>query len=972
MLQYKQIDRMVAKVQRLGQVYEPFLITQTLRPQVYICRDGRDIPVKKGYRWGKDFQYADFFFVAQDLDPDKAYYLYSETGGTEQIVFLNGRKIGLTDFVPHALEAIFRTHKYVWLEGLKNGDRVAVESYYSHTYPGTMPYDRTVSYALDDLYDRSFQTLELVALHPGLKAFTEKLQMLNSWYESRKDGFARANVEAVYEKLFALLPMEQICPTDAQLSQACALVDDFFATGKDRKPYVGIVGHSHLDTAWLWTVEETRHKLLRTVSNAVTLLKRHPEYKFFMSTVLYLKWIEEMDPQLFEQVKELIAQGRFEPNGATWVECDGNLTGGEALCRHFLRGKRYLRQKFGYESDTFWLPDTFGYSAAMPQIMKQCGVNYFLTTKLSWNDTNQFPYETFLWKGIDGSQVPVHFNTTHCWADDKTVRSRMDKVLNPRESDAMLIAYGFGDGGGGPSEEMVANAIETQKHFTDAQVEHTTVSDFMKRAVSRPLPTYFGELYLELHRGTYTMIHKLKQLNRRLEEALHDAELVSVLAHDRQAKDMTDRLYDVLLLNQFHDILPGTCIAQATDIAIGEMTQALAEAKAYLAGSGPKQYFNTLPFARTELLPGRNGQIYRDLDGKQQSLAPYTFAPMGYGKRAKSRGQFSFDGVNIVTPQLTAKLEEGKLTSLRYRGREYVQGAFGVVTVAENVPYIYDNWDIDADYKLKEQKAQFVSQELISLGEHMLVVRVTHKLTEDSFLRTDLQFVAHSPLVRFDNALTVADKHILVRSYFESNLQAAHYHCETQFGHVERNCYPRDLSDMAKFEVCAHKWTDLSQHSCGLSLLSDTKYGVSCQGGTLGMTLHKGGTHPDPRGDVGTHRFAYGLLPHDGSLGMETIRQGYGFNLRPIVTGRKDLTCPFTLQDGGSVVAETVKFGEEDGIVLRLYESLGDSACVTLQAPGKKITLCNILEDVQTEACETGTAELTFHPFEIKTVKITD
>ncbi len=970
MLQYKQIDRMVAKVQRLGEVYQPFLITQTLRPQVYTCKGGKALAVKPGYKWGKDFTYADFYFTAENLDPDKTYYLFAETGGTEHLISVNGKKIGMMDYVPHAVDAIFRTHKYVLLQGLKNGDRVQAESYYSHTYPGTMPYDKPVTYALDALYERSFQTLELVALHPGLKAFTEKLQMLNSHYQSLTDGFAKANAEKVYQQLFVILPIEQICPADEQLEKANACIDAFFATGITQKPFVGIVGHSHLDTAWLWPVEETRHKLLRTVSNAVTLLKRHPEYKFFMSTVLYLKWIEDVDPQLFAEVKELIAQGRFEPNGATWVECDGNLTGGEAMCRHFLRGKRYLREKFGYESDTFWLPDTFGYSAAMPQIMKQCNVDYFLTTKLSWNDTNKFPYETFLWKGIDGSQVPVHFNTTHCWADDQTVKARMDNVLNPRESDAMLIAYGFGDGGGGPSEEMVANAIETEKHFTAAQVRHIGVSDFMKRATARPLPTYFGELYLELHRGTYTMIHKLKQLNRRLEEALHDAELLSVFENDRDAKALTDRLYDTLMLNQFHDILPGTCIAEATDIAIAEQSQALKDATAFISGRGSKRYFNTLPFGRTELLPGRNGQPYTDLDGKAQALAPYTFDAFGYGKRANVKGSFSFDGTHIVTPQLTATLEEGKLTSLVYRGREYVTSAFNTLTVTENVPYIYDNWDIDADYKLKEQKADFVSQELVSIGEHMLVIRVTHKLTKNSFIQTDIRFVAHSPLVSFDNKLTVNDKHILVRSYFDTALHTSHYNCETQFGYVERNCYPRDVSDIAKFEVCAHKWTDLSEKNCGISLLSDTKYGVSCDGGTLGITLHKGGTHPDPRGDVGIHRFRYALLPHDTALDMETIRQGYGFNYSPISTAKKELVCPFQIRGGNSVVLETVKHGEDGGTVLRLYESLGDSTTVTLAAAGKQILLCNILEDDKQLLSQDGLAELRFAPFEIKTVKI--
>ncbi len=971
MLQYKQIDRMVAKVQRLWEVYSPFLITERVCPEVFIQKEGLLYSVSKGYKWGKDFKCATFQFTVENLQPNKKYYIYTETGGVEHQISVNGKKIGMIDYVAHAVDDIFRVHKYLLLENLQNGNTVEVDAYYSHTYPGTMPYDQNVTFALDGLYNRSYQTIHLVVFNQQLKTFVENLQMLNSHYQSITNGFARANVEKIYQRLFEILPIDQVCPTDEQLQQANAQIDLYFAEGILQKPFVGIVGHSHLDTAWLWTVEETKRKLMRTVSNAVTLLKRHPEYKFFMSTVLYLKWIEEYDSNLFQEVSDLIAQGRFEPNGSTWLECDGNLTGSEAMCRHFVRGKLYLREKFGYNSDTFWLPDTFGYSATLPQIMKQCGVNYFLTTKLSWNDTNKFPYETFIWKGIDGSEVPVHFNTIHCWADDKTVQSRLDNVLNPRESDHVLIAYGFGDGGGGPSEEMVANAIQTEKHFANADVKHVTVSEFMHRATNnKQLPTYFGELYLELHRGTYTMMHKIKQANRRLEQALHDAELVSVLHDDVTSKPFTDNLYDVLMLNQFHDILPGTCIAEANDVAVAELTTALNDAKQYICGNGNKKYFNTLQFARTELLPSKSGQSYVDLQDNKINLAPYKFEGFGYGKRANIKGQFAFDGTNITTPQLTAKLENGVLTSLIYQGREYVNGAFNTLTVAENVPYIYDNWDIDADYKLKEKSVEFVRQEVVSNGDYALIIRVTHKISEQSFIQTDIRFVADSPLVQFDNKLSVFDKRILVRSYFDTALHTSHYNCETQFGYVERNCYPRDVSDIAKFEVCSHKWTDLSEKNCGISLLSDTKYGVSCQGSMLGITLHKGGTHPDARGDVGVSYFSYALLPHTTALDMQTVQNGYTFNLKPVATARQNLSCPFHIDNYASVVLETVKQGEKDGVVLRLYESLGDTCTITINAPNKKIVLCNILEDEQQILSDDGVAKITFSPFQIVTVKL--
>ena len=547
------------------------------------------------------------------------------------------------------------------------------------------------------------------------------------------------------------------------------------------------------------------------------------------------------------------------------------------------------------------------------------------------------------------------------------MQKRLDDVADKSESRCLLMAYGFGDGGGGPSEEMVQRAIHTQYNCKKAEVRHTTVSDFMKKLSEQQLPTYFGELYLELHRGTYTTNHSLKQCNRRLEEALHDAEAVSVFADDKQAKNLTDGWYDVLMLNQFHDILPGTAIAQASDVALAQLKKALKEAKEYMSGKGAKRYFNTLPFKRREVLPSATGQSYIDLFGKKRTVASYQFAPYGYGKKVADKGGFCFDGENVTTPQLTAKLKNGVLVSLVYKDREYVKKGFNVVRCAEDVPYIYDNWDIDADYVLKEKDAQFLRQDVVSVGATLLVVRAVYRLTEKSLLYTDIKFRADTPLVEFENRLCFYDTHTVVRTYFDTTLFAQRYRCETQFGFVERNCFPQDKSDIAKFEVCSHKWTDLSEKSCGLSLLSDSKYGVSCNGGKMGLTLHKSGTHPDSRGDVGESTFRYALLPHTGDLTMETVCHAYCFSHLPISTARQNLHPPFEVVSDGSVVTETIKFGEKQGTVLRLYECLGGSASATVRAAGKQIVSCNIMEDtlaVLGEDC----AQLQFSPFEIKTV----
>ena len=969
MLQDRQIDRMVSKVARLEQMYASFIVKKVIEPIVTIRKNGKDVVVKNGYKWGRDFLCETFSFVADGLTAGEKYYVFAETGATEHLVSINGKKVGMLDYITDAFEPPARTHRYLLLEGLKNGDTVSLEAYYSHPVSGLNPYDDPFTFSFATIKnDRPYKQIALAVLDQPLKEFCEKLTLLGKLYNSESDRFFKAEIERVYLELFKVLPLEKKAPDTESVEKATAVICNFLESDK-KLPYVGVIGHSHLDTAWLWTVEETKRKLMRTVSNAVTLMNRHKDYKFFMSTVLYLKWIEDEDPALFEEVKKLIAEGRFEVNGATWVECDGNLTGSEAFCRQFVRGKRYLRDKFGFESDTFWLPDTFGYSAALPQIMKKSDVKYFLTTKLSWNDTNVFPYETFTWKGIDGSSVPVHFNTIHTWIEEEAVAKRVKEVHNPRESDCLLMAYGFGDGGGGPSDEMVTRAIYTERTCKNAKVEHTTVSDFMKKIKEKELPTYFGELYLELHRGTYTTGHKLKMYNRRLEEALHDAELISVLSSDRDAKKLTDELYDTLMLNQFHDILPGTCIAEATDIALKEQETALAEAGKYNRGKGRGAYLNTLPHSRLEILPSDSGQTYDALDGKR-TVAPYKFEGFGFGKKQKKNEiPFTVCGNSITTPHFTAVMEKGVLTSLVYKGRELVKDGFNVIKVYEDIPCIYDNWDIDADYTMKEKSVRFVSQELVSVGEYLAIIRVKHALADNSTLETDVKFRFDAPIVEFENRLSFNEKHTLVRAEFDSTLFAPSYKCETQFGHVERNCFDRDKSDIAKFEVCSHKWTDLSEYGIGISLLSDCKYGVSCHGGKLGITLHKSGTHPDARGDNGESFFRYAIFAHEGGLSMDTVRQAYGFNYAPVSTAHRALTVPFELEGGENVVLETVKHGEDDGIVLRLYEAMGSTSALTLRAEGKDIIECNILED------EIGTlgresARVQFAPFEIKTIKI--
>ena len=348
-------------------------------------------------------------------------------------------------------------------------------------------------------------------------------------------------------------------------------------------PVAGIIGHSHMDTAWLWHVDETVKKCARTFSNQLSLMEQYPEHRFIQSSALHSDMMRKHYPELFLRIKEKVREGRYEPNGAVWVECDCNITSGESMIRQFLWGQRFNEKHFGYRSDSFWLPDTFGYSASIPQIMKGCGVDYFLTTKLSWNDTNTFPYNTFYWQGIDGTRVFSHFNTIQSWPDPRELRAAFENNPQPSVTNSRLVTYGYGDGGGGPQFEMLESARRCMDLCDVPRIKYTSVSDFMKeleKECHEP-DTYRGELYLELHRGTLTNQHEIKYNNRKAELALRDLELLTVCESARKGKpvsaEKTNELYETLLLNQFHDILPGTCINRAHEECKAQMRELLAK-----------------------------------------------------------------------------------------------------------------------------------------------------------------------------------------------------------------------------------------------------------------------------------------------------------------------------------------------------------------------------------------------------------
>lgn len=751
-------------------------------------------------------------------------------------------------------------------------------------------------------------------------------------------------------------------------------------------------------------------------------MDQYPEYKFVMSSAYHLEVIRRHYPKLFDRIAEKIKEGRYEPNGGVWVECDCNITGGEAMVRQFLWGQRYTRKHFGFTSNSFWLPDTFGYSAALPQIMQECGVEYFLTTKLSWNDTNTFPYETFWWEGIDGSKVFAHFNCTHCLPDPNEINRNhhgapgTTNFLHQKAvSDQRLIAYGYGDGGGGPQFEMVESSRRIKDLDGTPKTEHMLVGDFMDKLKAEAVNpnTYAGELYLELHRGTLTNQHIIKYNNRKAEIALHNLEALEVANAVKNNSIADDaplhKLYEVLLVNQFHDILPGTCIPAAHDQNHEEMAKLLSDAAAMTAAAvkDDSAAANTLTltnlqgFDYTDIvaIPAEGKSIAADIPQQQITdikgetklvTAGLTVPAMSSRIVALTDGApegasaFVYDGTHLETP--FAKItfnEKGYISSFidKENNRELVKegSAFGALLYGQDVPQSWDNWDIECD--LNERLTDcgvLTSRSLVADGPVEIRIRSTYR-SEETTIRQDMIFYAHTPRVDFETEMNWNSKRRFLKADFNTTMHSRFARHEIQFGNVERPTTRNTSVEQAMFEVTNHKYSDLSETGYGISILNDCKYGISVEGSDMRLSLHKGGVRPDPRGDAGVHYATYSLLPHNSAFNAaDTILPAYMLNNPVVISEGSYEMVNLGSSSKANVIVETIKPLEdsvetgEHAYILRIYEAEGcyTTADIRFGFTPKAVAITNMLEEVKEDLTAADTLTLSFKPFEIKTLKI--
>ncbi len=1027
MLNDKQIERFLKKMESFIERMEPHIFVKVGELEnVEKCHvDKRyhslpDLPfekAEKGSYWEGEGTYCWFkgeYTVPAELD-GRTLFIKPHIDGYEALLFVNGKPFGT-----FASKIVVTSHGNHYCDMIKfapaAGEKldIALEYYAGHYVPGCMPFENSGRTEFRFLYngaDICVKDYEVQDFYFDLKTLHQLTEALPA------DSFSRAKAVNALLKVYENIPTATddvpfSAVVDALRTVKPVIKEALAAKNGDNAPEAVIIGHSHMDTAWLWHIGETVKKCARTYANQMNLMQQYPEYKFIQSSACHGDMIRKYYPELFEDIRKAVAEGRYEPNGGVWVECDCNITSGESMIRQFLWGQRFTRKYFGYTSNCFWLPDTFGYSAAIPQIMKGCAVDYFLTTKISWNDTNEFPYDTFYWQGIDGTKVFTHFNTTHHHPDVLDVSSNINAGIKQKGvTDKRMLTFGFGDGGGGPQFEMCEMARRIENLDGVPKTRYSRVGDFMQeleRDCVNP-NTYRGELYLELHRGTLTNQHTIKRNNRKSELALRDLEIMTVndAVRNNKIADSAEiaPLYETLLINQFHDILPGTCINKAHLESREQTTNLIKTAKEktglLIKGDGDDTVtvINTLSFDRNDVLflkdipegkmiEGRyNQQRYTDPDGNNILLVGGVSIP-AFGSvtlrlvEADNRFNCNFlrEGNKLSAPLYEVTFADNGTIAEYYdkrAGRQIVNGEnYNTLLMAEDVPAAWDNWDVDADYELKFRNvSNLVASEVVSAGRVAYIIRNKYQISEKSTVTQDMIFFADSAEIRFDTVIDWQDNHQFLKVAFDSDVYDDFARHEIQFGYAKRPTTRNTSEEQAKFEVLNHKYSDISESRYGVAVLNDCKYGISAKDGCLRLSLHKGGTRPDHMGDHdGLHRCIYSVLPHDCAFGTESvIKPSYMLNVPALQTKGAVQIDSFLSIDADNCIVEAIKPCEdaEKAFIVRVYEAEGayTKAVMNFFDAAEKIAVTNMLEE-ESEIFEGNSINLTFRPFEIKTVKV--
>lgn len=761
---------------------------------------------------------------------------------------------------------------------------------------------------------------------------------------------------------------------------------------------LALSGHAHLDLAWLWPLAETKRKGTRTFQTVLHLMDEFPDWTFNQSSAQLYAWMEAEQPDVFARIRQRVQEGRLEPVGGMWVEPDCAMTGGESLSRQLLYGQQYFQSRFGRRSTVAWLPDTFGFSGALPQLLQQAGITGFFTTKLTWNETTAFPHDLWWWEGQDGSRVLAHSFKNDSYGapalgsynGDIAVDHVLRVLQHDRSAGAsgwrgqppeILFTFGLGDGAGGPSAEMLRRYERLRDFPGLPRLRHTRVDDFFQRLPREGLPVWVGELYFELHRGTLSSQAAIKHLNRQAEGRLTEADAALALASWQGqevagAKARLETQWKTLLLNQFHDILPGSSIHEVYAEAAPQLQEVVQQAQhlavSALKGAGdgwtvwnpslfPRPLRVTLPVEAAGMETGASPLPAQAVEGGTLVIAPdITVPPLGSvqvrpggataGLSTPAHLRKEAEGYWLDNGLVRARVSLGGRLDQMFFGQRAVFGPEHHRLVAfHDVPRNWEAWDINPDTQDSSLGEVLPGGEIVAVEDGPLRVAVTTELRwRSSRIRQTFSVTAGSARLDVRTQVDWRERRTLLRACLDVNARSDHATFETAFGLTRRPTHRNALADAAKFEGVAHRFADLSEPGFGLALLNDGKYGHSAYGSTLSLTLLRGPMYPDPLADLGAHGFTYSLLPHGGDWVRGGVLEEAGDLNSPLVAlpGSVDIVPPFRLA-GLPVALGTLKPAEDgQGLILRVYEPYGARGELhVITDPHTQLRPVNLLED---------------------------
>lgn len=997
-------------------------------------------PVAPGFTWGHAWEYCWFkgsVVLPKEAEGERIVMNLNPDG--ESVLFVNGQEFGT-----YRASWVDEPHQFMEDNVLsfcaKEGERfeILMETYAGHYYPESPLGGCATGPVLPGAYaDPSKEGARRVLGSCTFGVWNEAayqlfmdVDTLSRLLETLEESSLRAaKIAKALEQFTLIVDFEQ--PRAARIASYIkareALRPVMEAKNGSTAPVFYAVGNAHLDLAWLWPMAETYRKTERTFAAQLRLIEEYPEYKFIQSQPASYEMCKKYYPELFARIKEAVKGGQWIADGAMWVEPDTNMAGGEALIRQLVHGKRYYKEEFGVDSEILWLPDTFGYTAALPQILKGCGVNYLVTQKIFWsyNEGDQFPYHYFTWKGMDGSEIVSFLPTSYTYRTEPVEANRIWKERTQlQDLDAFLMPFGYGDGGGGPARDYVEYAKRQADLEGSVKIKMAGPMEFFRdmEAKGGPVNTYVGELYFSAHRGTYTSQAMIKKNNRKSELALREMEFWSSLAAGNGMEyDLAaaDALWKELLLHQFHDILPGSSIARVYQEAakahegIQQGAEALKEkAFAVLADQSGQEavtVWNSLSFERTAVvsLPERFADGARTLEGEPvpvenadgavkavvviPACGAVSLVPDGAsdgcdaacdcavsGAAPAVSVRESADGFVMENSQVIAAVNKrGEVVSfvLKESSREFAAEPMNRFRLYKDVARLFDAWDIDSNYI--EQEVQALDQVTVEKAAEGLegVLKVSGTISESTFTQY-IRLAADSRRVEFETEIDWRELHRLLKACFPVNVYTENGINEIQFGYVERPAHRSKLYDKDRFEVCNHRYSALCDGSHGAAVLNDCKYGISMNGNALELTLLRAPSCPEMRADNGVHHFTYAFTAWEGSFAdCDVVRQGYELNVKPQVTsGAVDAFSAVNIEKA-NVILDTMKPAEDgsNDIILRLYESKKSAVetDITCNLDAKKAYLCDMLENVTEELpMENGRLRLPFKAFEIRTVRL--